>query len=416
MNRIRNADWKDDLLLKSRLDELVTRTYKRAEILVVVKKEFSQYSWSLSSLRDRLKHFTIKCTNTNANIDDVIEAVSNELEGPGSKLGYRSMSQKIREVHSLKVPRDMVYEVMKELDPEGLESRGGVGIPKRRRRNRRFISPGSNYCFSLDGHDKLCGYQKSTFPLCIYGGQDTFSGKIMFLKIWTSNNDPMVTGYHYLEYLIENKELPYSLRVDRGTETDTLTAIHCRLHELAGTHGDLDTIVEECVKYGPSTANKIERWWRELHHRLGTFFKEQLAYLLEYGHYDQTDQLDRDMLAFVYIPVIQRELDVFRETVWNHQRGRKQENKSLPTGIPEFIHEHPEEFESENFKTLLNDDQLTIVADETSVLDLPDYIEENRKQSFETILGVVDNIKPENASEEFIKLKRDYLAQFNELW
>ena len=26
---------------------------------------------------------------------------------------------------------------------------------------------------SLDGHDKLCGYKKATFPLCIYGGMDT---------------------------------------------------------------------------------------------------------------------------------------------------------------------------------------------------------------------------------------------------
>ena len=43
---------------------------------------------------------------------------------------------------------------------------------------------------SLDGHDKLCGFQNSMFPLCIYGGQDTFSGRINFLRIWTSNNDP----------------------------------------------------------------------------------------------------------------------------------------------------------------------------------------------------------------------------------
>ena len=119
------------------------------------------------------------------------------------------------------------------------------------------------------------------------------------------------------------------------------------------------------------------------------------------------------MLAFVYIPVIQKELDVFRETVWNHQRGRKQVNKNLPTGIPEFIHENPEEFDSEDFKVVLNDDQLLIVADETSVLDLPHYIDDNLKASFETILNDVENIKPENASLEFIRLKRQYLAQYH---
>lgn len=88
-------------------------------------------------------------------------------------------------------------------------------------------------------------------------------------------------------------ELPHTIRVDRGTETDPMTSIHCRLHQLCGTYDDLDQIINDCVFFGPSTANKIERWWRELHHRMESFFKEQLSSLLEFGHYDQTSQLDR---------------------------------------------------------------------------------------------------------------------------
>ena len=45
---------------------------------------------------------------------------------------------------------------------------------------------------SLDGHDKLCGYLKSMFPLCIYGGLDTYRGRMNFLPVWTSNNNPKV--------------------------------------------------------------------------------------------------------------------------------------------------------------------------------------------------------------------------------
>ena len=58
---------------------------------------------------------------------------------------------------------------------------------------------------SLDGHDKLCGYQNSTFPLCIYGGLDTFSGRVQFLRIWTSNSNPKIVGRYYLEYLYESR-------------------------------------------------------------------------------------------------------------------------------------------------------------------------------------------------------------------
>lgn len=64
---------------------------------------------------------------------------------------------------------------------------------------------GSDWTMSLDGHDKLCGYQKATFPLCIYGGLDTYSGRIQFLRIWTSNNNPKVVGRYYLEYLFESR-------------------------------------------------------------------------------------------------------------------------------------------------------------------------------------------------------------------
>ena len=53
--------------------------------------------------------------------------------------------------------------------------------------------------------------------------------------------------------------------------------------------------------------------------------------------------LSRDILSYVYIPVVQKELDVFRTTVWNHKRGRKQINKQLPTGVPDIIFENPEE-------------------------------------------------------------------------
>ena len=87
--------------------------------------------------------------------------------------------------------------------------------------------------------------------------------------------------------------IPSILRIDRGTETDVMTTIHCGLHQLKGTSEDIDDIVANNVLYGPSTANKIERWWRELHHRMETFFKEQLNFLLNNGHYDQTDQRNR---------------------------------------------------------------------------------------------------------------------------
>ena len=83
--------------------------------------------------------------------------------------------------------------------------------------------------------------------------------------------------------------LPKRIRVDRGTETDGMTTMHCFLQEKLNNVGD----ATEAVLYGPSTQNKIERWWRELLERLEAYFKDQLNELLESGDYDPSNETDR---------------------------------------------------------------------------------------------------------------------------
>jgi len=47
------------------------------------------------------------------------------------------------------------------------------------------------------------------------------------------------------------------------------------------------------VVYGPSTSNQIERWWKELHERMEKYFKDQLAWLKDQGHYNPHSDTDR---------------------------------------------------------------------------------------------------------------------------
>ena len=83
--------------------------------------------------------------------------------------------------------------------------------------------------------------------------------------------------------------LPDNIRIDRGTETDIMSTMHCFLR---AEHGDLEDATNS-VLYGPSTQNKIERWWRELLDRMERFFKKQLSTLVEDGDYDSTNKQDR---------------------------------------------------------------------------------------------------------------------------
>ena len=40
------------------------------------------------------------------------EAVEKEMKGPGTLLGHCSLHKKVREVHRLKVPRNLVYNII----------------------------------------------------------------------------------------------------------------------------------------------------------------------------------------------------------------------------------------------------------------------------------------------------------------
>ena len=131
--RVRNSEWKQDQLLHNDIKKYVLGNLKRSEILDFVTRDYPQYAWSLSSRKRRLAYFDIKYVRYNIEVEDVENAVREEMEGPDQLLGYRAMQRKIWEQHQLPVPRNLVYDVMTMVDPEGLERRGHVGKKKIRR-------------------------------------------------------------------------------------------------------------------------------------------------------------------------------------------------------------------------------------------------------------------------------------------
>ena len=119
-----------------------------------------------------MRYFGIKYIDETTTLDAVKDAVRAELDGPGKLLGYRAMTQKLRMQYHLKVPRHLVRDILADLDPDGVSSRKLQNRKIREKGN--FTSKGPLWVVSVDGHDKLCGYQNWTFPLGIYGFIDTF--------------------------------------------------------------------------------------------------------------------------------------------------------------------------------------------------------------------------------------------------
>ena len=247
---MRNDDWENDKDLKDDLEKYVHQGLRRKEVLDFVERDYSQYAWSLRSLDRRMRHFDIYYTDKDVTVDQVINAVEKEVSGPGKLLGYRAMHQKLRQEHELNVPRDLVHAVMQEVDPEGLEERC-VGTGKKKRKGT-YSTKGTNWVHSLDGHDKLMGYQNSTYPLAVYGCLDSASRKILWLRIWVSNSDPNLIGYWYLQHIFETRKIASYLRLDKGTETGTMATIHAFLRQYSYDGDPCDTIL-----YGPSTSNQV---------------------------------------------------------------------------------------------------------------------------------------------------------------
>ena len=88
-----------------------------------------------------MQYFGIRFTDYEVKVNDMEDVVEKEMSGAGKLLGYWAMHKKIREVHGLNVPRDLVHKVITKLDPDGLEERGaGVGGVKWPRRDKAFVS------------------------------------------------------------------------------------------------------------------------------------------------------------------------------------------------------------------------------------------------------------------------------------
>ena len=156
-------EWKDDEQLRADLDNYVRNNMTRSAVLQSIERDYASYNWSLATLDRRLRYFGLSYTNHDTSLDEMNVAIHKELNGAGKLLGYRAMNDKLRVKHNVKVPRHLVHNAMAELEPERLEGRS---LKKKGKKNKiNLTSYGPLWLGSLDGHDKLCGYQSSTLHL-----------------------------------------------------------------------------------------------------------------------------------------------------------------------------------------------------------------------------------------------------------
>ena len=73
------------------------------------------------------------------------QVIEQEIEGPFSLKGYRTMWNTLRTRYGIRTQRDTVMKSLREIDPQASRARQA-----RRLHRRRYISPGPNACWHVD--------------------------------------------------------------------------------------------------------------------------------------------------------------------------------------------------------------------------------------------------------------------------
>ena len=84
-----------------------------------------------------MRYFGIHYTDRTVTVEEVQNKVKEEIEGAGKLLGYRAMHKKIRMVHKLCVPRELVHCAMYLENPKLLETE--LRALKEKKKNNNFF-------------------------------------------------------------------------------------------------------------------------------------------------------------------------------------------------------------------------------------------------------------------------------------
>ncbi|XP_020555618.1 uncharacterized protein LOC110013572 [Oryzias latipes] len=343
---------------------------------------------SMRTLKTHLKKSGLFRRTNFSPLHEVRRAILTELRGPGQLFGYRTMWQVIKQKHNLRVKRDFVMRLMRQLNPQGLD------LKRRRRFTRRtYHSMGPNYIWHVDGYDKL-----KPFGLALSGCIDGFSIRMMWLVCGSTNNNPSVIAHNYINCFRNLGVVPMRLRTDLGTENGTMAAIQCTLchahsHYFAGSSSH---------SYGSSTGNqRIESWWSFFRRGRSQFWMDLFGDLRESGNFNGSHE-HQCLLRFCFIYVLQIDLDECRD-LWNKHRIRRSRPASCPGGIPNELYLLPHRYGSRDCGFAIEErdlDEARQVPDLCGDPDIEQYLQEAGQQN-----GLQQPQDWESAIELYLTLK-----------
>ncbi|XP_041835311.1 uncharacterized protein LOC121635937 [Melanotaenia boesemani] len=259
-------------------------------------------------------------------LGEIAAFVEGEMAGSGRLQGYRWMHQRAIQ-KGFVVSQEKIRLIIKTLDPEGVDRRRA-----RRLRRRQYSCRGPNALWHMDSYDKLKPY-----GIAINGCIDGFSRHIMWMEAYTTNSNPKVIADYFINTVISIGGCPQRLRADPGTENGHVRDMQMFLRRNHTDHhaGDGSFL------YGCSTANqRIESWWGILRKQSVQFWMDILQTLKDDGLFSG-DCLDKSLVQFCFLNLIQDELDEVVRT-WNTHQIRSKPTHGVQKGRPILMYSMPQ--------------------------------------------------------------------------
>ena len=296
---------------------------------LLLKKYHCQIS--LRTLKRFLKENNLKRKNIEESpLEEIVAAINIELENSGFNLGYKFLWQRLLKEYNLIVKQKTVLYILQKIDPEGIAQR------KRNRLRRRIYSvAGPNFLWHTDGYDKIKRY-----GFAIHGCIDGYSKKFLWLEVASTNNDPHVIAYYYLQTVKKFNGLPTILRSDKGTENSVIGELQQCLRY---AHND-EYARENSYISGKSTANqRIEASWGQLSRHVTGFYINLFKIMEENELVDISNPLHLECLRYAFGPLIKHDFQTYKKE-WNQHHIRKQNARNIPGGKPNVMFNLPQKF------------------------------------------------------------------------
>lgn len=350
---------------------------------------------SLRHLKRVLRKRGLRRKKNPSGLEEVINAIEDEIQGSGACVGYRAMWQRLRSEHNLVVSQNTVRHALRVVDPEGVAQRR-----KHRLQRRQYRAKGPNHLWHIDGYDKL-----KPFGFCIHGCIDGYSRRIMWLEVDTTNNNPRIIAKYFLDCVRQATRTAQIVRADRGTENVYVAGIQ-RFFRRDGVDGFAGN---NSFIYGKSVSNqRIEAWWSQLRKGCAEWWINHFKDLRDSGLYCDADVTNVECLKFCYMPVLQNELQRVAR-LWNSHRIRPSTNQESPPGKPDVLYflSSAANDDVEDCKKRVNLAEIDI-AEEVCCADMPQSEPRDQFCHLATIImnekGLTQPQTPAAAQELYIEL------------